>query len=394
MPRSLYLSIYLPAFILAFCKGMLIPILPLYASSFGISYGLIGLILAGEAIGMLVGDLPAGSLLRRLDRKWVMLLGLSLLIVSVLALFWAQNVWQLILFRFSAGVGTALWNISRHAFITEMIRTETRGRSIATLGGIFRLGSFAGPAVSGVVAASFGLKAPFLLYTGLAIVGALVTAVFIKTSPQVSVRMAHGTYNHLLELLRVHRHTFLNAGLGQLLAQIIRSGRFVILPLYAANVLGLDVQAVGWIMSFSSLIDTLMFYPAGLLMDRLGRKSAIVPSLIILGLGMALIPLAADFGTLMVAASVVGFGNGLGSGSMMTLGADLAPKESLGEFLGVWRLIGDGGATSGPLAIGGLADALDLSVAPFVIAAIGLVAASVFAFRVPETLKRSESGVD
>ncbi|UCH26277.1 MAG: MFS transporter [Trueperaceae bacterium] len=389
MPRTLYLSIYLPAFILAFCKGMLIPVLPLYASSFGISYGLIGLILAGEAIGMLVGDLPAGTLLRRLDRKWVMLLGLSLLIVSVLALFWAQTVWQLILFRFTAGIGTALWNISRHAFITEVTRTEARGRSIATLGGIFRLGSFAGPAVSGVVAASFGLKTPFLLYAGLAIVGALATAIFIKVSPQVSVRMAHGASNHLLELLRVHRHTFLNAGLGQLLAQMIRAGRFVILPLYAANVLGLDVQAIGWIMSLSSLIDTLMFYPAGLLMDRLGRKYAIVPSFIVQGIGMALIPLAADFGMLLVAASVVGFGNGLGSGSMMTLGADLAPKESLGEFLGVWRLIGDGGATGSPLAIGGLADALDLSVAPFVIAAFGLVAASVFAFRVPETLKRA-----
>ncbi len=170
---------------------------------------------------------------------------------------------------------------------------------------------------------------------------------------------------------------------------MIRAGRFVILPLYAANVLGLDVQAIGWIMSLSSLIDTLMFYPAGLLMDRLGRKYAIVPSFIVQGIGMALIPLAADFGMLLVAASVVGFGNGLGSGSMMTLGADLAPKESLGEFLGVWRLIGDGGATGSPLAIGGLADALDLSVAPFVIAAFGLVAASVFAFRVPETLKRA-----
>ena len=62
-PRNpLILPVYLPSLILAFCRGIILPILPLYAKSFGISYGLIGLVLAGEGIGTLAADIPSGIL--------------------------------------------------------------------------------------------------------------------------------------------------------------------------------------------------------------------------------------------------------------------------------------------------------------------------------------------
>ena len=67
-----------------------------------------------------------------------------------------------------------------------------------------------------------------------------------------------------------------------------------------------------------------------------------------MGLGMAVLPLATDYLGLLAATAILGFGNGLGSGAMMTLGADLAPPGSSGEFLGVWRLIGDVGNAGAP----------------------------------------------
>ena len=59
---------------------------------------------------------------------------------------------------------------------------------------------------------------------------------------------------------------------------------------------------------------------------------------------------------------------------MMTLGADLAPDDSMGEFLGVWRLIGDTGQTSAPIVAGTIADVLGLSAATFVIGLSGIAA--------------------
>ena len=123
-------------------------------------------------------------------------------------------------------------------------------------------------------------------------------------------------------------------------------------------------------------------------MDRFGRKFAIVPCFGIQALGMALVPFAATFAGLLFAAVLIGFGNGLGAGSMMTLGADLSPARSRGEFLGVWRLIGDLGQTGAPLIVGVVADILALSSAIWFIAGSGLVAASIFLILVPETLKR------
>jgi len=83
---------------------------------------------------------------------------------------------------------------------------------------------------------------------------------------------------------------------------------------------------------------------------------------------------------------LIGFANGFSSGSMMTLGADLAPKNARGEFLGVWRFIGDAGSSGAPLVVGGIADWLVLPTAAWVISLSGIAAAAIFGFLVPETL--------
>jgi len=130
-----------------------------------------------------------------------------------------------------------------------------------------------------------------------------------------------------------------------------------------------------------------LFYPAGWLMDNFGRKYAIVPSILIQAMGMALLPLTSTFAGLMVATCVIGFGNGIGSGTMMTLGADLAPPAERSEFLGAWNLIGDGGVTLGPILVGGVADLLVLPAAAIALAACGAAAGVIFARLVPEPMK-------
>ena len=101
-----------------------------------------------------------------------------------------------------------------------------------------------------------------------------------------------------------------------------------------------------------------------------------------------LVPLAGSATGLIIAASIMGIGNGLGSGAMLTLGADLAPPEERGEFLGVWRLIGDIGSSGGPLVVGAVADLFVLPIAAVVMATAGLVSAAILLLKVPETLQK------
>ena len=109
-----------------------------------------------------------------------MLLGISLNVGGVLALFWAQGLHEVLAWRFLSGVGSALWTISRLADIADLIQTGQRGRSIAILGGLGRVGTFVGPALGGVVGATFGLRMPFLVFAGLGLLCIIVVLIWVK----------------------------------------------------------------------------------------------------------------------------------------------------------------------------------------------------------------------
>src|SRR5690606_14150160 len=83
--RRLLLAIYAPTVITSLCDGVLTPTLPLFMASFETSLALVGLALAGEAIGMLIGDVPAGWFVDRTSPKAALLLGGALTLASVLA---------------------------------------------------------------------------------------------------------------------------------------------------------------------------------------------------------------------------------------------------------------------------------------------------------------------
>ena len=391
--RALFLPIYLPSLILSFCDGLLVPVLPLFANSLTPSFALVGVALAADAIGTLMADLPAGVMLRRLDRRGAMVLGVGLVALATGLLATGlvdlmPGIWLLVALRLAAGIGAALWNISRHAHIAQVTSGTDRGRAVALYGGIRRAGSFAGPAVGGWIAAAAGNDAVFLLYALLALPVLPLAWIFVDPQKEGGIAAARP---RLRPLLQDQGRLLVVAGSGQLLAQAIRAGRKILIPLFGASVLGLDVASIGLILSISAFVDAIMFYPAGLLMDRKGRKWAIVPSFVLQALGMALVPFSGGFVGLLIATALMGFGNGLGSGTMMTLGADLAPRNALGEFLGVWRLIGDTGMTVGPLLVGGLASLAGLPGAAVATALVGFAAASTFAWGVPETLRRDRA---
>ena len=388
--RGLILSFYLPALMVTVGQGLLVPILPLYAADFEIGYVLIGLVLAGEGLGTLIADVPTGMLQRRFGNKQVMMMGLLVKALSILLLFFAGTIWMALLLRLIAGFGRSMYTVSAHVYVTNQVDVGQRGKAISMFGGTYRLGGFIGPAIGGIVAGLLGLRAVFIgvaLVTG---IGLLLVVMFTRKSGggASESRLAERHSLHLLSVLKSNYRVLASAGMAQVFGQTIRAGRTVVIPLFAADVLGLSVDQIGYIVSISMAVDFSLFMVAGWLMDRFGRKFAIVPCFGIQALGMALVPFAASFTGLLLATVLIGLGNGLGAGSMMTLGADLSPARSRGEFLGVWRLIGDIGHTGAPLIVGAVADILVLSSAIWVIAGAGLASASIFLFLVPETLKR------
>ena len=293
--NRLILAVYLPVLIYSTCQSLLVPVLPLFAKELEISYGLIGLVVAGESVGMLLGDVPAGMMLRVFGKKFGMVLGLAISTLSTLSLFWLDIVPIIILLRIVAGFGIALFNIAIHAYIAEAVASSNRGRSLALWGGTVRVGRLVGPVVGGIIAADYGLRTPFFVYGVACATAVFVVAVFAQSLRKSSkVQSIPGKSNgyHLISTLKNNYRTLATAGSGFLFAQMVRAGRVILIPLYASDILGLDVDIIGYIVSISAVLDLSLFYPAGLIMDRLGRKFASVPCFALQGLGMMLVPLA------------------------------------------------------------------------------------------------------
>jgi MFS family permease len=388
--HRLFFSFYLPSLLFAIALGLRSPVLPLYARSLSEDYFLIGLVVAGAGLGTLVADLPAGGLLRRMDKHWGMLIGIGIDAVSTLGLFWVNSVWLALVLRFLTGVGIAIYGVARHAYISEAVRLEIRGRAIALFGGIMRIGLFLGPALGGLLAARFGLRMPFWVYaifSSLAILVIFMAREKFNSDPSVKDLPDEETLG-LLAALRGRWAVFMSASFAHVLAQITRAGQRLILPLFAADVLLLSPDQIGLAVSLSSAVSMTLFYPVGLIMDHLGRKLTIIPSFVLMGVGLALLPLTGSYAAFLLVGAVIGLGHGLGSGAMMTLGSDLAPQKGRSTYLGAWRWIGDAGNSGGPALVGVVADALALPAASLVIAAAGFLAGGIFALLVPETLKK------
>ena len=393
--------IYLPGFLFAVAQGMIIPVLPLFARDLTSSLLLVGWVLAADFLGQVLSDVPAGYIMERVGRKRGMMIGILVMLITTGLIFLATAIWQLLVLRFLAGFGVSLYSVARHAWLADGVQPEARGRAIAVIGGVFRGGKAVGPLIGGTFAVTFGQRPTFLLYAAILLLP-LALLFFLADPNEAAERKKQAAkadkkeshFKDFGDILRNYRHILIPAGAGVFFAQMVRSARNVILPLFAAEILGLDEQQIGTILSTSSLLDTLLFPVAGILMDRLGRKYAIVPSFVFQGVGVLMIAFSTSYWWLMLAACVIGLANGISSGTMMTLSADLSPAESRGGFLGLWRLIGDAGFAAAPLIAGAIADALTLGAATIVIAASGGVASAIFAFFVPETLKREAMPAD
>jgi MFS family permease len=389
MRRSeLILAVYLPTALLAMGQGLLLVTLPIHVTELGVSLTIVSVIVAAAAIGTLVTDVPAGALLHRIGLRRAMLIGSALVVVGTISLAMPLTPEAIVGFRLLAGVGTAMWGLSRHAFITQSATLETRGRSIAVFGGINRIGMFAGPAVGGLVATAASTSASFLLAGAMGLLAFVAAAMFIPRTGGPAVVLVGGgrkRWDLVLKTLRTNSSDLIAAAVAQLFAQMIRQGRQLLIPLVGVGVIGLNPAEVGIVMTASAVLDMSMFIPAGILMDRFGRKFASVPSFAVMAIGIGMAPFAGSFVGLLIAGLVIGLGNGLGSGTMMTLGSDLAPEGATGEFLGIWRLIGDVGMVAGPLAVGLIAASWGFTGSALTLMVAGFLASGILFFLVKET---------
>ncbi|PPI56343.1 MFS transporter [Rathayibacter toxicus] len=402
----LLLSMFLPSLLFSVGEGAIIPLLPAAAGDLGATLALAGLVAGMIVIGELAGDIPSGWVVSKIGERGAMLtasvasvLGLAICLLATSWLLLAVGV-------FLIGLATAVFSLARHAFMTSFVPLSHRARALSALAGVFRVGWLVGPFLgAGVVQLTGSAESVFWVHIICCI--AAVAVLLLVPDPATMLRRAHAgggipapvtvdeSSAGLVRTLREHSSLLARMGTGAAVIGALRASRLVILPLWAVSI-GLAETETAIIIGVAGAVDVGLFYSGGQLMDRFGRGATAIPSLAGLGLGhivLALSLLAADPVPWFIGcACVLGAANGIGSGTLMTIGADLAPPEEPAPFLGAFRFTGDVGSAAAPVVVSVLTATFSLPCAAVAIGALGLAGTGALARWLPRYLPRQRPG--
>lgn len=407
--RSAILPVYLPTLLFAAGESAIIPVIPVIAGSVGATLAIAGLVAAMLTVGIVMGDIPSGWIVSRIGERNAMLWASLLALIAVLVCLTAPNPAVLGLGILLIGLATAVFALARHAFLTSYVPMPYRARALSTLGGMFRAGSVVGPLLSAALIAWTGSAHSAFWLTVIFTLATTATLIFLPDPEATfgSVRRVETRRGYsqspgeveaqeetqgLWRIIFASRHILLRLGSAAAIVGALRAGRTVILPLWALSI-GIRDSDTALIIGIASALDFALFFTSGQIMDRWGRLWSGVPSMLTMGTALVVLSFTHDFGSavpwFIAVAFALAIGNGVGSGILLTLGSDLAPKSNPAPFLGAFRFTTDTGAALAPLGVAAVTAYASLSLATGLVGGLGFIGAFLLLRYVPRFLPRT-----
>jgi predicted MFS family arabinose efflux permease len=373
--------------------GSVVPVLALYARSFGVLQSAIGVAIGVYGLARFLVAIPAGQFADRRGRRPALALGGLLSAAGNLLCAFAPNYPTFVAARFVAGAGAALVLTSGQIVLADISTPAYRGRALAIYQGVFMFAVGIGPLPGGLLAAHVGLAAPFAVY---AVGGLLASAVAWFRVPETRHLGDRGRvaaapsppFAGQLRILTGHVG-FVLVSLVSFMNAVARTGAlFNIIPILGHDRLGLSADRLGLGLALASLVGLVVVYPAGVLVDRYGRKPIIVPATILSGLALVLFLLAPSYAWFLTACVVWSVASGLSGAAPAAYAVDVAPGGMNAAAMSAYRMLADLGYVVGPIAVGLSADLVGADATLAAIAVLLVAVAWLFARRAPETGRR------
>ncbi len=374
--------------------GSIVPILPLYAESFGVSKTAIGLTIAIYGLARFLMNVPTGYVADRHGRRVALAIGGAITVVGNLVCAVAGSYWLFLSGRFIAGAGAAMVITGTQIIVADISKPANRGRLMSIYMGTFMFAVGFGPLPGGLLGQHISLSAPFWVYCFL---GAIVGVLAWTKMPETRGWRADGTVEAMAPRLPFGKQLrLLTAQLGFSLIAIVSfctffartGGLFNLIPTLADNKIGLSAGQIGIGLAMISLMGLLLAYPSGVMVDRYGRKWVIVLSTVISGFSLIAFAQAPNFLWFIIACAMWATSSGIAAAAPSAYAADMAPAGMNAPAMSMYRMLADFGYVAGPLILGTTADFFATETALYATAALVIAAGAAFAWLAPESYRR------
>ena len=370
---------------------MVVPVLPLFAKSFGVGLAALGLVQLVFGATRFAFGLVGGLVVDRYGERFCTMAGLLIVAVSSYAVGFSQTFPQLVAARGFGGAGSALFIAGLQNRILRIIEPAAMGRATGAFRSSFLVGIGAGPLLGGIVGRYIGLASVFHIYaTGLLV--ATVIAYVVMAGERAVVEVEKKSP---LEALRAARPFFgdvryVTALLVTMVGWWTISGPTQIIGVvYAREQLRLTTDQIGLAITMLAVGEIFVLWFAGRASDLLGRRAVVLPSLLLTAVGTALlgqiegVPLA-FYPLLLFIGGAIAAG-GTASGGLL---ADAVAKQGSGTAVGVNQMAGDLGYLISPTAMGVMAESSLGYGGAYLLAAVPAAAVFFYALRLPRKSQR------
>ena len=371
--------------------GGVVPALPLYAKSFGVSAAAIGLAVAVYGLARFVVAIPTGQLCDGLGRRPTLAIGG---VVSTLGNLWCAEAGtfpEFIVARFLAGAGAGLVLTAGQVVLADITTPERRGRTMAIYHGVFIFAVGIGPFPGGLLADHLGLAAPFRAYAAASFVVTGLAWFAVGETRRLSHPVGGRGWGRgptiitQMRLLAAQIGFVLVCLVGWVNAVVRTGGLFNIIPVLGSVRLGLTVTEIGSGLALGSVIGLAVAYPTGMLVDRFGRRAVIVPATVISGFSLLVFCFAPSYPWFAAACVLWGVAMSAGGSAPAAYAADLAPPGRNAAAMSTYRMVSDFGYVVGPIVLGFVVDGYGSITALVAAAALTILVGLAFRLFAPET---------
>lgn len=393
LPREVYV-LGLVAFCVAVGFGVLVPVLPVFARSFGVGNTEVGAVISAFALMRLVSSPFCGWLIKIFTERIIMATGIFIVAISSGLAGISQSYVQLLVLRGVGGIGSAMFTVSAFTLLLTSVEAGVRGRAAGFFQAGFLIGGITGPAI-GAALSVISLTAPFFFYAGTLVVAGTVGLVLLhRHSPKPEDEAADSA----VSFRAVVRDARYQAACVTNLAQGWTSFgvRSSLIPVLVVELLHRPASWTGIAFACSSVVQTIAVGPAGRFTDTVGRRPAMILGGTVAAVSIMAVPFAPNIWLLIAVLCVYGVASAfLGTAPAAAVGDAVGTQA--GTAVAVFSMCSDIGAIIGPLVAGMLADTLSYPAAFGAGAALMLVAAAL-SWRMPRdhvaTSKRGPSKGD